>query len=137
MIQLRGLELWLRDPAEQPIRFAEGLGLEVRVTSVYRSTDQQQRLRSNFERCNALHLYPSDVSLTRGMSCKWPAAPVGESAHQYRLAWDSIVRDPARRFPQIDLDSWWAAVRRWFGWHVPTEDEIHAELPDWRGALSS
>jgi len=136
MFALRGLEEWLRPYAEESVRWAEQYGLEVKITSVKRTVAQQQALRTNYERCVAAGVFPSDRSFSKGMSCKWPAARPGASGHQYGLAWDSQLRDPARRYDQGELDAFWVAVRRAFGWRVPEDDPIHAELPEWRSLVA-
>ena len=124
MIALRGLNLQLRPYADYAFQIAKANGLEPIVTSVYRGLPQQQRLRTNWEECQRRGLYPSDVSLGFGMSCKWPANRPGDSGHNFGLAWDSWV-------PEKDMPLW-VAIRQWIGWQVPDHDQIHAELPEWR-----
>lgn len=131
--------LWepLRGPMEAVIAWAEGFGLKVTVTSVQRDAMKQQALRTNFERCVAAGKFPSSASLSPGMTCRFPANRVGDSAHSTRqaLAWDSQVTDPMGRWTNAQLVPWWAAVRRAWGWEVPEGDLIHAELPNWRAAV--
>jgi hypothetical protein len=127
-VALRGLDARLRPYAEQLVAWAMKNGVPVTVTSVYRSMSQQQALRSNYELCQRKGLQGQRVSLTPGMSCAWPANRPGDSGHNYGLAWDSVV--PA------EYQSWWNEVRRAAGWHVPANDEIHAEYPDWRQLVS-
>lgn len=127
MIELRGLHQSLRPYAEALVRYAESVGCPVTVTSTNRSMAQQQALRSNYELCVARGLQGQHVSLTAGMSCAWPANRPGDSAHNYGLAWDSVVPD--------EWASWWAELRRLAGWHVPANDVIHAELPGWRAIV--
>ena len=124
MIALRGLHADLKPYAQYAYDLARYYGLTPQVTSVYRGMAQQARLRSNWEECQARGLYPSDASLGYGLSCKWPANRAGDSGHNYGLAWDSWVP------PDQMAD--WVAIREWVGWTIPPNDQIHAELPDWR-----
>lgn len=115
MIELRGLHHQLRPAAEWAVRFAQQYGgVRPRVTSVYRSWHEQAALRSRFER--GIHPYP--------------VARPGESAHNYGLAWDSVLPTPQRGDP--DWERWWEAVREYAGFNVPSNDTIHAELPAWQ-----
>lgn len=107
MIALAGLDARLRPYAERAIEYAHRLGVTVEVTSVRRSEDEQRRL---YQRWLA------------GKN-RYPVARPGESAHQYGAAWDSTVKPEHQ-----DL---WNAIRRAFGWNVPGNDLVHAELPDW------
>lgn len=125
MIALRGLHPFLRPYAEGLVAYANQLGMNVRITSVYRSLAQQQALRNNWELCVARGQYPSDASYGAGMSCRWPANRPGDSGHNYGVAWDSVAEKMAD----------WTALRRAAGWHVPENDTIHAELPEWRQYL--
>jgi len=124
MIALRGLHPELKPYAEYSVQVGEQYGLKPMVTSVYRGLTQQQRLRSNWEQCKARGLYPSGVSLGYGLSCAYPANRAGDSGHNFGLAWDSWV-------PPEDM-ALWVAIREWVGWQVPSNDQIHAELPQWR-----
>lgn len=108
MNKLSGLHPQIRQAAEWCLQVARHFSVPVTVTSVYRSFEEQERLRLRWE---------------SGLS-RWPANRPGDSAHNYGLAWDSSVPDWAQR--------WWDEVRRYAGWHVPRNDEIHAALPDWR-----
>lgn len=123
-IALAGLHSQLRPYAEYTLAAAQLNGIPVQVTSVLRSTSQQQALRSNYEMCLAHGLVGKPIQLNPGMSCLWPANRPGDSAHEFGLAWDSVVPD----------EYWevWNFIRRQIGWHVPPNDRIHAELPDWR-----
>ena len=129
MIALRGLYPELRPYAEYSIRLAEANGLTPQVTSVYRGLTQQQRLRTNWEQCKARGLYPSSASLGYGLSCAYPANRPGDSGHNYGLAWDSWV-------PKEQMATW-TAIREWVGWTVPSHDQIHAELPQWRAYVTN
>lgn len=124
MIQLRGLPASLRANAEWCVEVARLNGIPVTITSTLRPLDQQRRLRENFERCVAAGRYPSNFSFGGGMSCRYPANRPGDSAHNYGLAWDSVV-------PTKDQESW-NYIRRYAGWEVPPNDQIHAEVPGWR-----
>ena len=111
MIALRGMHAELRPYAEYAHTLAEHYGITPRVASVRRSWNEQQRL---YERYLA------------GQS-RYPANAPGDSAHQYGLAWDSVVDEPYKQ--------WWVAVRRWIGFTVYDHDDPHAELPGWRAVV--
>lgn len=104
---LRGLAAPLRPAAAAALKWAERNGVQVTVTSVQRTRAKQQKLYRDY---------------IEGRS-RFPAAPPGQSAHEYGLAWDSFVEE---RF--VD---WWKAVRRAYGWQVPDSDWVHAQLPNW------
>lgn len=106
--RLAGLHPGVLRAAELALAWAEYFGIPVRVTSGFRSLEEQARLRSNWE---------------LGRS-PYPANRPGDSAHNFGLAWDSVV-DPR---DQAD----WNTIRRWIGFSVPENDEIHAEVPGWR-----
>lgn len=124
MIAFRGLDPQLRPYADAAMRMAGEYGLSPIVTSVLRTMDKQRLLRDNYERCLAAGVQGTDVSFGPGLSCKWPANRPGDSAHNYGVAFDSWVPPE-----QMEL---WVAIRRHIGWHVPDNDVIHAELPNWR-----
>jgi len=105
VIQLAGLDERVRPYAEAALRWARLYGVTPTITSVHRSSAEQARLYANYK---------------AGRS-RYPAAPPGRSLHEYGLAWDSWV-------PDADM-AWWVAVRRAYGWHVPSNDLIHAEVP--------
>lgn len=107
-MRLRGLHSALRPAGEWALSVADHYRVPVQVTSVFRSWEEQERLRARWE---------------RGQS-RWPAARPGHSAHQYGFAWDSWVPEP--------FEDWWKAVREHAGFEVLTGDEIHAQLPNWR-----
>jgi hypothetical protein len=88
--------------------FERIMGAPVRFTSGLRSREQQSRLRADY---------------LAGRS-PYPANEPGDSAHEYGLAFDSVVPDPL----------WWAwtLIRTWVGFSVPSNDRVHAEVPSWR-----
>lgn len=88
--------------------YAKQVGVPVTVTSTYRSMAQQQQLYTNY---------------LAGRS-QFPANPPGASGHNYGLAWDSVVPEAFRE--------WWTSVRGYFGFKVPANDWIHAEVPNWQ-----
>lgn len=112
MLQVNGLDSRLREHAEQTFAYAFALGLHPVVTSVRRSEQEQRRL------------YQAYVS----GKAKYPAAPPGNSAHQWGVAFDSVV-------PAEELAAW-TAVRRAFGWLAPDSDTVHAEWPGWQSYIS-
>lgn len=123
-LSVHGLHPDLRARAEWCLKVASQAGIPVTVTSVKRTWANQVKLYENFQQCRRRGLYPSAASLSPGMSCKYPANPPGESAHEFGLAWDSWV-------PATHQDDW-DAIRRYAGFRVPENDRIHAELPNWR-----
>jgi len=127
-IALRGMHPDLKPYADYSLDLARYYGLRPTVTSVFRGMAHQARLRSNWEECRARGLYPSDASLGYGLSCKWPANRPGDSGHNYGFAWDSWVPD--------DQMADWVAIREYVGWRIPPNDQIHAELPEWRGYIA-
>ena len=116
MIQLRGLHPFLREAAEEAVRWARSHGVEPRITSVRRTWADQSQLYEKYLSCKARGLYPW------APGCRYPANPPGWSGHEYGLAWDSTV-------PEAYL-GWWVAVREALGFLVPAGDEIHAEHPE-------
>lgn len=113
-IQLRGLAPPVRERAELALTWAQKFGIRPFVTSGFRSWSEQLELRRKWE---------------AGLS-PWPANLPGDSAHNFGWAWDSTISDP--RYTQDSLNSWWIAVRRAAGFNVPSNDRIHAEVPNWR-----
>jgi hypothetical protein len=120
---LSGLHVALRPYAEAAVKWAEDQGVHVEITSVTRTWTNQLQLYNNWELCKAAGKQYTAASLTQGMSCEYPANPPGYSAHNYGLAWDSVV--------DAELQDWWDAVRKWYGWEIPANDRIHAQLPNW------
>ncbi len=111
-IHLRGLAPSVRSHAEYTLEWARYYGIEVLITSSYRSWNEQQALYTKW---------------LEGRS-RWPAAPPGRSAHNWGLAFDSYV-EPHHQAA-------WDWLRRALGWHVPVNDEIHAAVPGWRQYVS-
>lgn len=111
-IQLRGLDPQVRAAAEWALSWAHFYGVEVVITSTFRSLDEQARLRRRFE---------------AGRS-RFPANRPGDSAHNFGLAWDSWVPD--------ELIPWWTHVRELAGFRVPPNDWPHAEVPGWRNFVA-
>lgn len=117
--RLAGLDPQVRARAEWCVALAQAYDVPVTVTSGYRPTSQQRELYEQYRACVAKGTFGTDRCPTR-----WPANPPGESAHEYRWAWDSVVPD--------NVQAWWNAVRRYAGFYVPPNDVIHAEVPNWR-----
>lgn len=112
MISLRGLDRGVRPYAEYALALGRYFGLDPRVTSTRRSWAQQERLYSDYK---------------AGKS-RYPAAIPGLSAHQYGLAFDSVVPP--------DQQAAWDAVRTYVGWQVPSNDRIHAQVPNWKSYVN-
>jgi len=110
MFALKGLDLQVREQAEEAFKLAHCYGIVPVVTSVVRGWAEQLRLREKWE---------------RGES-KFPANRPGDSAHQYGLAFDSYVPD--------EQMACWVEIRRLVGLRVPEGDLIHAERPEWRSS---
>lgn len=110
--KLSGLHPQVRAHAEWALEWADYYGVPVDVTSGLRTLDEQARLRRAWE---------------EGRSA-WPANRPGDSAHNFGLAWDSVVPEWAQ--------AWWNYVRRLAGFDVLQGDEIHAEVPNWRQYVS-
>ena len=117
--KLLGLHPEVKAAAEWAIAWADYYGVPVTITSGARSMAEQATLRRNYERC------VSSGRFGQGPDCLYPANRPGESAHNFGLAFDSVV--PAELMP------WWLEVRRLAGFHVLPEDLPHAEVPGWRG----
>jgi len=117
-MRLAGLHPVVREAADYALALADYYGVPVTVTSGYRSWEDQQKLRTNYEQCVAEGRYPS------GPDCKYPANRPGDSAHNWGLGWDSWVPDQYRPA--------WTYIRQVIGFRVPENDWIHAEYPGWR-----
>jgi hypothetical protein len=123
-MQLRGLDAGLRANAEVAMQLARQFNVPVTVTSVRRTIEQQAKLRANYELCQHRGLFPSATSLMPGMTCRYPANRPGDSAHNFGLAWDSWVPDGYWNL--------WNRIREYCGFRLDPNDQVHAELPNWR-----
>lgn len=110
-IQLRGLDSRVRPYAEYALQLASHYRIPVTVTSVRRTWAEQLRLYKRY---------------LAGRS-RFPANRPGDSSHQFGLSFDSVVA------PSDQAN--WNAIRRWIGFGVPDNDQIHAEVPGWRGVI--
>jgi len=121
-IALRGLHPEVRARADAALQWAGYYRIPVTVTSGHRTWAEQEKLRARYERCLARgeRITPANAN----PECRYPANEPGDSAHNWRLAWDSWV--PA---PYVDA---WKAIRRYVGFAVPDVDVVHAEVPGWR-----
>ena len=111
--KLAGLHPEVRARAEWALGWADYYGVPVTVTSGYRSFQRQAELRRDWE---------------MGRS-QWPANRPGDSSHNFGLAWDSVTEPWAQE--------WWNEVRRYAGFEVLPNDEIHAQVPRWRDYVRS
>lgn len=96
----------MRDAAAYLFAVAQANGLYPRVTSTYRSYQQQARLYRRY---------------LSGLS-PFPAAPPGRSLHERGLAFDMVVNDQRYYRPLGEL--WERMGGRWGG---RFNDEIHFE----------
>lgn len=117
-LKLLGLEPSVKEAAEWCLEVADFYAVPVTVVSGKRSRSEQARLYRNYQQCLASGRFG------RTKDCMYPANPPGQSAHEYALAWDSVV--------EPRLMNWWAQVRRAAGFHVLENDLPHAEAPNWR-----
>lgn len=118
MISLRGLHGQVRERAELTLAWADYYGIPVTVTSAFRSLEHQRKLRARFEGCVAEGRFPSSPG------CEFPANRPGDSGHNYGLAWDSVTSP--------EMQPAWNYLREYAGFRVPSGDQIHAEVPNWR-----
>lgn len=116
--RLNGLNPAVRAAADWALSVADYYGVDVEVTSGYRSYQDQVKLYKNYVEC-----LRTGQMYQRG-DCMYPANKPGDSAHQYGLAWDSVVAG--------QYQAWWNAVREYAGFQVLDNDVIHAQVPDWR-----
>lgn len=122
LARLAGLHPEVRGAAELCLSWAVYYRLTVTVTSGLRTLQEQKALRERYERCLAQgeKVYPGNPNA----ACRYPANRPGDSAHNFGLAWDSDVPDN---------QMWaWTYLRRYAGFHVPDNDPVHAEVPNWR-----
>lgn len=124
-MSLAGLNPVLRQAVSWCLAQAAAHGIRPTITSVSRSFVQQAQLYRRY---------------LDGRS-PWPANPPGQTAHhpwwtvrtsdgrRHRgaLAWDSTV--PAQH------QALWNAIRTAAGFHLPANDEIHAEIRDWQALV--
>jgi len=108
MNRLTGLNPAVKARARWALGVAESYKVPVTVTSGYRSLREQKRLRQRW---------------LAGDS-PWPANKPGDSGHNYGLAWDSVT--------EPKYQAWWNYVREYIGFEVPSNDEIHAQVYQWR-----
>jgi len=109
---LVGLHPRVRAAAQWALTRAAELGIPVTVTSAYRSMQEQQKLRTRWE---------------RGEN-PYPANRPGESSHNWGMGFDSSVP------PQ--WQSAWNQIRSEAGFQIyPEKDKVHAEYPDWRAEV--
>jgi len=118
-VKLLQLEPSVKEAAEWAVAWADYYQLPVTITSGFRSWSSQAKLRKRYEKCVATGRFGNTPE------CKFPANRPGDSAHNFGFAWDSTV--PEWAIP------WWSHVRSLAGFHIPTHDWIHAEVPNWRG----
>lgn len=116
--KLLGLDPAIKAAAEWTLEVADFYNVPATVTSGRRTMDEQRALRRNFEQCVATGRFG------QGPDCRFPANRPGDSAHNFGLAFDSVV--PA------ELMSWWMMVRQLAGFDVRSSDPPHAEYPSWR-----
>lgn len=99
-----GLQWWGIPYAQWLYQVAELNGLNPRITSVFRTYQQQAVLYQRY---------------LRGLS-SLPAAPPGHSRHERGLAWDMVTANPSA------LGQLWNSMGgRWF-----PSDPVHFELPE-------
>lgn len=112
-IHLRGLDPRVRERAELALAWAHRYGIPVQVTSGYRGWAEQALLYDRWK---------------SGKS-KFPANKPGDSAHQWGMAWDSVVPE----------EYWWhwTYLREYAGFEVLPNDIIHAQVPNWRAHTSN
>ena len=117
-ISLRGLHPAVREHAELALSWGETLGLRPRVTSAFRSLEQQRLLRARWEAGKA----------------RFPANKAGDSSHNFGLAFDSVpqVKTVKLGGTTYDAEAVWEVVRELAGFRVPENDAVHAEVPGWR-----
>jgi D-alanyl-D-alanine carboxypeptidase len=100
--------------ARELIRAANAAGLQPRVTSTRRSYADQKRLYDRY---------------LAGAS-EYPAAPPGQSAHEYGWAFDMIV-SPLEELPAVG--QYWESLGGVWGGHY--HDNIHFEYPGFKATV--
>jgi len=93
-MQLRGMDSRIRPYAEWALEIANAYGIDPTITSVYRTWENQARLRERYE---------------QGLSA-FPANKPGDSSHNYGWSFDSVVR--------ADQQPTWDAIRAYVGFEV-------------------
>jgi len=122
--RLSGLDPNVRAAADWALSWADYYGVPVTVTSGYRSEQEQARLRDLWVRAGR----PSSCSYIPSLGqTVCPANAPGDSAHNYGWAFDSSV--PA------EYASWWDYVRSLAGFELLPNDQVHAQVPNWRQYL--
>lgn len=118
-LRVRDLHPAIRDAAAYALRIAEANGVRVTVTSTRRDPSEQAFLRTRYENCLARgeRIYPGNPN----PACRYPANRPGRSAHEYGLAFDSVV--PEHQWPI------WNEIRAWVGFQLDAGDRVHAEYP--------
>lgn len=109
--RLNGIHPEVKEAANWALGWADYYRVPITVTSGYRSWTRQAELRRRYE---------------SGQS-RYPANRPGDSSHNYGLSFDSTAPPWAQ--------SWWNHVRSLAGFSVPANDEIHAEVPEWRSLI--
>lgn len=112
--RLAGLHPQVRARAVEMLDWLGQFNFRPEVTSGFRSLSEQARLRRLWE---------------QGKS-RFPANRPGDSAHNFGLAFDAVLPADVRGRPE--WEAWWKAYREWWGFDVPSNDSIHAEVPGWR-----
>lgn len=125
MASLTGLRSDVLEAARYALDIAKAWGLSVTVTSGYRSMAKQRQLRAQYENCLARkqRIYPGNPDAR----CRYPANKPGDSSHNHGLSFDSWV-------PEGQWETW-NFIRRAVGFHVPDNDRVHAEYPNWRSQI--
>lgn len=122
--RLSGLHPDVRAAAQWALDVADYYGVSVTVTSGHRTWEEQTRLRARYEKCLREGRFPDT-------DCPYPANRPGDSAHNWGLAFDSVIPDDNPSWAQ----DWWDWLRNQIGFRVPANDRIHAEVPGWRGIV--
>ena len=113
-VNVSGLHPVVRERMNLALDYFQWLtGIRPTVTSGYRTPAQQATLYVN----RAANPYPVNRP--------------GDSAHQFGLAFDSSF-SAAHKAQLMPL---WKEVRWAVGFHVPDNDDVHAEVPGWRSLI--
>lgn len=117
-LRARGLNPVVRRYVELALAEAQRQGFSPIVTSTFRSRAEQLPLYRKW--LQAERRYGRALAIAIGFI---PANPPGLSGHQFGLAWDSYVKP--------EFQKTWNRIREALGFHVPPNDQIHAEVPSW------